>query len=84
MEKDDEMKGAGNSYDFGARMLDPRLGRWFACDLLEKKYPSLSCYNFARNTPIIAIDPDVKWIILCNPAADASMFSSLNNLGLEQ
>jgi hypothetical protein len=27
MEKDDEMKGMGNSYDYGARMYDSRLDR---------------------------------------------------------
>ncbi|WP_317044843.1 RHS repeat domain-containing protein, partial [Flavobacterium columnare] len=36
-EKDDELKGEGNSYDFGARLLDPRIGRWFSPDPMEKK-----------------------------------------------
>ena len=58
MEKDDELKGEGNSYDFGARMFDPRIGRWFATDALESKYPNLSSYNFAGNNPIINIDFD--------------------------
>ena len=62
MEKDDELKGEGNSYDFGARMMDPRVGRWFATDVLEKEYNNLSPYAFVANTPLTAIDPDGKRI----------------------
>lgn len=57
-EKDDELKGIGNSYDFGARMLDPRLGRWFRPDRMESKYPNFSPYNFAINSPLRVVDPD--------------------------
>jgi RHS repeat-associated protein len=57
-EKDDELKGEGNSYDFGARMLDPRVGRWFAPDKMEGNYPSSSTYAYTLNNPIYYIDPD--------------------------
>ena len=60
MEMDDEFKGEGNSYDFGAKMYDPRVGRWFTPDPLEKKYPSFSTYNFSLNNPIQFKDPDGK------------------------
>jgi RHS repeat-associated protein len=65
-EKDDELKGSGNSYDFGARIYDPRVGRWLAVDPLSGKYPNLSPYNFVANMPICAIDPDGKLIIFVN------------------
>jgi RHS repeat-associated protein len=61
-EKDDEIKGNGNSYDFGARMLDPRIGRWLALDPLAARYTSLSPYNFVANSPLAFIDPDGKRI----------------------
>ena len=57
-EKDDELKGEGNNYDFGARMLDPRIGRWFAPDKMENSFPSMSTYGYALNNPILFIDPD--------------------------
>jgi RHS repeat-associated protein len=59
-EKDSELKGEGNSLDFGARMYDPRIGRWFAPDLLEGKYPSISPYVFSRNSPLMFNDIDGK------------------------
>lgn len=57
-EGDGEVKGEGNSYDFGARMYDSRLGRWFKIDNLAAKYPSHSSYCFTLNNPILYIDPD--------------------------
>ncbi|GGD36603.1 hypothetical protein GCM10011343_28070 [Flavobacterium orientale] len=46
MEKDDEIKGEGNSYDFGARMLDPRVGRWFAPDPI--RVCSINCVKYKK------------------------------------
>jgi len=56
MEKDDNIKGAGNSYDFGARMYDSRLGRWLSIDPKVSQYVDLSPYSFAGNTPVWMID----------------------------
>ena len=58
MEKDDEVKGENNSYDFGARIYDPRIGRWLKTDLYEPAAPSLSPYRFAANNPILYSDSD--------------------------
>ena len=57
-EADNEIKGEGNSYDFGARMQDPRIARWFSLD--KKPKADQSNYVFSRNNPIIFKDPDGK------------------------
>lgn len=57
MESDDEIKGNGNSYDFGARMYDPRFGRFLSLDPLSNTYPWQSPYNAFNNNPIFFIDP---------------------------
>ncbi|GAL85644.1 RHS repeat-associated core domain-containing protein [Sporocytophaga myxococcoides] len=55
-EKDDEIKGSGNSYDFGARIYDPRIAKFLSTDKFTGKFPALSPYIFAGNNPIWAID----------------------------
>jgi len=46
--------------DYGARMYDPRIGKFLSVDPLMRKYPELTPYQFASNTPIMAIDLDGK------------------------
>jgi RHS repeat-associated protein len=57
-QEDSEIKGEGNSYDFGARMYDPRVGRWLSGDPKESKFPALSPYVFVYNSPVYFIDPN--------------------------
>ena len=61
MEKDDEVKGEGNSYDFGSRIHDPRIGRFLSLDPLQTQFPNMSPYVYAANTPIMAKDEDGKF-----------------------
>ena len=51
-EKDDEIKGEGNSVNYTFRMHDPRLGRFFAVDPLTAKYSYNSPYSFSENKVI--------------------------------
>ncbi len=78
MEKDDEVKGNGNSLDFGARIYDPRIGRWLAVDPLAGKYSSLSPYNFVGNSPIIFVDPDGRSIKPSDAKAQGQLDQAFN------
>lgn len=55
-EKDDEIKGEGNSLNYTFRMHDPRVGRFFAIDPLFKDYPHNSTYAFSENIVINAVE----------------------------
>ncbi|MEO6175601.1 MAG: deaminase domain-containing protein [Flavobacterium circumlabens] len=55
-EKDDELKGEGNSINYTFRMHDPRIGRFFAVDPLTKEYPHNSPYAFSENRVIDAVE----------------------------
>ena len=57
-EEDDEVKGDGNQQDYGMRIYDPRLGKFLSVDPLTQKYPYLTPYQFASNSPISGIDLD--------------------------
>jgi|GEM_PF-3277103 len=55
-EKDDEIKGPGNSITFKYRIYDPRLARFFSVDPLTQSYPWYSPYVFSGNRVIDAIE----------------------------
>ena len=57
-ENDNEVKGEGNSYDFGERIYDLRIGRWLSVDPLTSKFPNETPYSFAACNPIRLIDAD--------------------------
>jgi RHS repeat-associated protein len=65
-EKDDELKGEGNSLNYTFRMHDPRIGRFFARDPLSSKYPWNSPYAFSENRVIDAIELEglEKWKVI--------------------
>ncbi|MBK7682325.1 MAG: RHS repeat-associated core domain-containing protein [Bacteroidetes bacterium] len=77
-ENDNEVKGVGNSLDFGARIYDSRLGRWLIVDPLTKKYPDISPYAYAANNPIFFIDPDGEKVKAFSVASQTLVLKTLN------
>jgi RHS repeat-associated protein len=45
------------TYDYGARMYDPALGKWWQVDPLSEKYQSWSPYAYVMNNPLKFMDP---------------------------
>ncbi len=57
-EKDNEINVSGGDYDFGERIYDSRLGRWFKQDFRSVYHPNNSPYMYCANNPIYLIDAD--------------------------
>jgi RHS repeat-associated protein len=77
MEKDDEVKGVGNSLDFGARIYDSRLGRFLSIDKLFKESAFQSPYVFAGNSPTYCIDKNGNFRLPSNDALRVAGFTEL-------
>ena len=72
-EKDDEMKGIGNSLDFGARIYDSRLGKFLSIDPCFKEFPFVSPYTYVLNNPLIYIDRDGKKVELAGNLTSSAL-----------
>ncbi len=55
-EKDSEIKGEGNSYNFSFRIYDSRIAKFLSPDPLRFRFPFYSPYHFSSNSPIAAVD----------------------------
>ena len=53
---------SGTYLDYGARFLDPVLGRWTTCDPMAEKYLNITPYNFCGNDPVNYVDMTGKLI----------------------
>jgi RHS repeat-associated protein len=57
-ENQDELLGEDNSQDFGARIYDARVGRWWGLDPCYYKFAYTTPYNFSLNNPLYYVDHD--------------------------
>ena len=57
-EGDNEVLGEASLHDYGFRMYDARLARFWSVDPITKDFPMLSPFQFASNTPIWGVDLD--------------------------
>jgi RHS repeat-associated protein len=70
MEMDDEVKGnTGTSYDFGARIYDPRVGRFMSVDPLYRDFAYESNYISAGNNPVGMVDINGRYKYPADKAA---------------
>jgi RHS repeat-associated protein len=77
-EKDNEVAGDGNEYDYKARIYDPRIAKFLSVDALQKKFAMLTPYQFASNIPISGIDLDGLEYYF---AADGTFLGNGKNVG---
>ena len=57
--------------DFGARLHDPRTGRWLGVDPLVEKYYSLSAFGYCAGNPIRLVDSDGRKIYFAEGSTDS-------------
>ena len=58
-EVDNEGLGGGSTtYDYGFRIYNPALAKFLSVDPMSMKFPFYTPYQFASNSPIVAIDID--------------------------
>ena len=78
--KELQTTGALGYLDYGVRMYDPKVGRWFGMDPLSEKYYSQSSYNYCGNSPVLFIDPNGEdYWSTNNPVLIAGFLNSLRN-----
>jgi RHS repeat-associated protein len=74
--EDAEILDCGRWQDYGFRAYRPDLGRFVSVDPLAGSYPELTTYQFASNTPVMAVDLDGLEMFY---AANGTFIASIGN-----
>ena len=53
-------------YYYGARYLNPTNGMWLSTDPLFEKYVGMSPYNYCMLNPVMMVDPDGEYVVICD------------------
>jgi RHS repeat-associated protein len=83
-EKDDNGEWGTTAYDYGFRIYNPALARFLSVDPLMKRYPMLTPYQFASNSPISSIDLDGKEGLLFLEGMEEMIFGTNHIRKVEQ
>jgi hypothetical protein len=84
-EKDNEIKGEGNSIHYTFRMHDTRVGRFFCVDPLTAKYPHNSSYAFSENRVIDGIELEgLEYLSIRSVHSDKFIIQKEDNTALER
>lgn len=67
--------------DYGARMYDPALGRFYKLDRYSSDYMMLSPYNYTANNPINFVDYNGDYIIIHGQDDDGNRYSVMYENG---
>ena len=71
-----------NVYDYGGRIYDPAVPRFWQIDPKAEKYYDISSYVYVADNPILYIDPDGKDIIVANKKDQGAVLKMINSKAL--
>ena len=75
-EKDNEVNGSGNEYDYGFRVYSPRLGRFLSVDPLAPSFAPWSAFAYGMDDPMAKVDKDGLFTVAYQDADSRSFYDS--------